>query len=145
METVNKECRICFDDEDQETIISPCLCKGTMKWIHRDCLIKTLDNSDIVCCKICSFQYDYTSSIIIDRQHLKSTFYKYTRELVIRLCVLNLIGVPLICLYERSTMNLFTGKGALLFISIQFVPNAIVCGILSHFDTKRIRKRIYNF
>ena len=29
-----KECRICYLEE----IISPCLCNGTGKWVHRECL-----------------------------------------------------------------------------------------------------------
>ena len=34
-----KECRICYLEETPEKeMISPCLCNGTSKWIHRDCL-----------------------------------------------------------------------------------------------------------
>ena len=35
-----KECRICYDDEDERTspLISPCACNGTRKFVHRECL-----------------------------------------------------------------------------------------------------------
>lgn len=33
-----KYCRICFDNEDQEDMISPCGCKGSMEFIHKKCL-----------------------------------------------------------------------------------------------------------
>src|SRR5690349_16586124 len=32
-------CRICLQEEvDRERLISPCLCKGSMKYVHQDCL-----------------------------------------------------------------------------------------------------------
>jgi hypothetical protein len=34
-----KECRICYLEEiPEKEMISPCLCNGTSKWIHRECL-----------------------------------------------------------------------------------------------------------
>lgn len=33
-----KTCRICFDDENQDELISPCGCTGSMKFVHKDCL-----------------------------------------------------------------------------------------------------------
>ena len=36
-----KECRICFEIENNNNIlISPCLCDGTSKYIHKKCLVK---------------------------------------------------------------------------------------------------------
>ena len=32
------ECRICFDDVQDDELISPCRCNGTSKWVHRGCL-----------------------------------------------------------------------------------------------------------
>ncbi|KAK1434705.1 hypothetical protein QVD17_00454 [Tagetes erecta] len=32
-------CRICFEgDQDEDPLISPCLCKGTQQFVHRSCL-----------------------------------------------------------------------------------------------------------
>lgn len=33
-----RTCRICLDSEPVRTLISPCCCSGTCKWVHRDCL-----------------------------------------------------------------------------------------------------------
>ena len=33
-----RECRICLSADDQDDLISPCLCSGTSKWVHRACL-----------------------------------------------------------------------------------------------------------
>jgi len=36
---LNKECRICFEPEDESSIlISPCDCRGTSKYVHLKCL-----------------------------------------------------------------------------------------------------------
>ena len=54
-------CRICLDDDNQHNLISPCLCKGTSKWIHHTCLMKwinTTTNSEAKTkCTICKYQY----------------------------------------------------------------------------------------
>ena len=33
-----KCCRICYDDSNKQGMIVPCLCSGSMKWVHRTCL-----------------------------------------------------------------------------------------------------------
>lgn len=35
-----KECRICFDENDNDELIAPCRCNGTSKYVHRKCLNK---------------------------------------------------------------------------------------------------------
>ena len=40
IELYEPECRICFDQFDDDELISPCRCKGTSKWVHRGCLNK---------------------------------------------------------------------------------------------------------
>jgi len=56
-------CRICFDESDvRKDFIVPCDCKGTNKYVHKDCLnlwLKTLgsgNNYDV--CKSCLGKYD---------------------------------------------------------------------------------------
>ena len=31
-------CRICLDSENNQDLISPCLCKGSQKYVHQTCL-----------------------------------------------------------------------------------------------------------
>lgn len=64
-----KICRICFDNTSSinnlnypDTLISPCLCKGTSKWIHRSCLDqwrKTGNCQYFYHCDICKFKYQF--------------------------------------------------------------------------------------
>lgn len=37
-----KECRICFEDESREGLISPCACTGSGKYVHNTCLLRWL-------------------------------------------------------------------------------------------------------
>ena len=39
----NKVCRICFEkikNNSNNSIISPCKCKGSIRWVHHNCLLK---------------------------------------------------------------------------------------------------------
>eukprot|EP00545_Synedropsis_sp_CCMP1620_P012355 CAMPEP_0119022044 /NCGR_PEP_ID=MMETSP1176-20130426/27190_1 /TAXON_ID=265551 /ORGANISM="Synedropsis recta cf, Strain CCMP1620" /LENGTH=171 /DNA_ID=CAMNT_0006976781 /DNA_START=131 /DNA_END=643 /DNA_ORIENTATION=+ len=33
-----KLCRICLEDDEPSTMIAPCTCRGSSKWVHRACL-----------------------------------------------------------------------------------------------------------
>lgn len=55
------ECRICLEEDEEENLISPCLCRGTTKYIHEECLnewrtlSENTDNQTI--CPQCKFEY----------------------------------------------------------------------------------------
>lgn len=53
------QCRICFV-EDNGKYVSPCACRGTMKWVHRSCLeawINTRSGMNKVECPTCKTIY----------------------------------------------------------------------------------------
>lgn len=61
-------CWVCFgteqDDDDSDVVwICPCQCKGTMKWVHEECLQRWIDekqkrsNSLRVSCSQCKTHY----------------------------------------------------------------------------------------
>ncbi|XP_053665668.1 E3 ubiquitin-protein ligase MARCHF2-like [Anopheles marshallii] len=51
-------CRICQSSNDEISMISPCLCKGSMKYVHLECLELWLNRSGLTRCELClhSFQ-----------------------------------------------------------------------------------------
>ncbi|OMJ70321.1 hypothetical protein SteCoe_31722 [Stentor coeruleus] len=64
----SKACRICFDGETKDKkLISPCLCKGSSKYIHKECLytwINSQNNSeDARKCEICNYSFDIKVTI----------------------------------------------------------------------------------
>uniref|UniRef100_A0AAG5D1N1 RING-CH-type domain-containing protein n=1 Tax=Anopheles atroparvus TaxID=41427 RepID=A0AAG5D1N1_ANOAO len=46
-------CRICQASSDELSMISPCLCKGSMKYVHQDCLELWLNRSGLTRCELC--------------------------------------------------------------------------------------------
>ena len=57
-----KICRICFEKgEKNNPLISPCLCEGSIKYVHQNCLKKWLIKSNIkpelAKCEICKYKY----------------------------------------------------------------------------------------
>lgn len=67
---MERTCRICYGDygEISNELISPCKCKGSTKWVHRECLNTwvTKKNRYIrMQCEICMHPYD--TSTVFDR------------------------------------------------------------------------------
>lgn len=55
-----KVCRICLEEDNPETMIAPCLCKGGSKWVHRECLDEWRTNERdraFSKCTECLFEY----------------------------------------------------------------------------------------
>ena len=38
----DRSCWICMEDDEDEGLIAPCRCKGSMAWVHQKCLKKWL-------------------------------------------------------------------------------------------------------
>jgi hypothetical protein len=47
-------CRICFGTEGQETMISPCNCRGSSAFIHQDCYERYLEHFPDGVCRVCN-------------------------------------------------------------------------------------------
>lgn len=51
-------CRICFGTQyNDTTLIEPCLCKGTVGKVHRQCLERWLNFKKSTACELCSFEF----------------------------------------------------------------------------------------
>ena len=46
-------CRICHSVTDLETLVNPCLCTGSMKYVHESCLLNWLKSSVKTKCELC--------------------------------------------------------------------------------------------
>ena len=63
---INKKiCRICYNDENtnENPLIKPCSCSGSMKYIHYDCLLKWLKTKVLITKSICLNNYYSTYSL----------------------------------------------------------------------------------
>ncbi|KAK3594813.1 hypothetical protein CHS0354_002851 [Potamilus streckersoni] len=50
-------CRICHEGDQDEELISPCLCAGSMGMLHISCLEQWLGSSNTTKCEICQYQF----------------------------------------------------------------------------------------
>lgn len=70
-----KFCRICLEEQDaddDDSMIAPCMCKGTSKWVHRHCLDSWRTNEPdraFAQCTECHYTYHLISS---NHQHPSS-------------------------------------------------------------------------
>ncbi|XP_021704095.1 E3 ubiquitin-protein ligase MARCH3-like [Aedes aegypti] len=55
-------CRICQSATEKSRLISPCLCKGSLRYVHRDCLEHWLSRSGLTHCELCLHRFQtYTT------------------------------------------------------------------------------------
>ena len=54
-------CRICLESDNNEQLISPCLCSGSSQYVHTECIQKwrttTTNEEAIIMCMECRFHY----------------------------------------------------------------------------------------
>lgn len=58
-------CRICHcegTDSDQP-LIRPCLCSGTLMFVHQSCLQKWIKSSDIKKCELCKYEFHMEAKV----------------------------------------------------------------------------------
>ena len=58
-------CRICLESSDEESLIAPCRCNGSSKFVHRDCLQQWIDVKKKKQCECCRSHYLQELSIDI--------------------------------------------------------------------------------
>lgn len=57
-------CRICHcEGTDDEPLISPCLCLGTMQYLHQFCLQRWIKSAGVKSCELCKFEFIMHSEI----------------------------------------------------------------------------------
>jgi E3 ubiquitin-protein ligase DOA10 len=56
-------CRICFGDAEDGRLISPCLCKGSMRFVHAECLTMwrntSANQASFFACDSCMYRYSF--------------------------------------------------------------------------------------
>jgi hypothetical protein len=96
------DCRICYDGEEEGTLIKPCKCSGTMMFVHVECLERwrATGPERAVSCPQCKFRY---------KLGLRTT----------RRDIFDVIPIPYICsskMFLLSMLWLICSVGYLLYI-----------------------------
>ena len=50
-------CRICHGDSEEEELIRPCRCTGTVKHAHQSCILHWVSKSGNQTCELCNFKF----------------------------------------------------------------------------------------
>ena len=85
-------CRFCLETDSTTNMITPCDCRGSCAFVHRDCLRQWLDNSDT--CNICDSKY-HSSSLSV--KQLTEALVSHFGNDVIYLVVLIVSYVSFVC------------------------------------------------
>lgn len=56
-EDLDPMCRICLSADSTENLISPCLCKGTIAFVHPECLEYYLNQRNEKKCPVCKYEF----------------------------------------------------------------------------------------
>ena len=58
-------CKICYvgDEEASHPLMSPCLCTGSLKYVHHDCLVRWIKISGLECCDLCKHPFTMESKL----------------------------------------------------------------------------------
>lgn len=62
--TMLDACRICHcEAEPGAPLISPCVCSGSLKYVHQACLQQWIKSADTKSCELCKFNFEMTTKI----------------------------------------------------------------------------------
>lgn len=137
-ESTEKICRICLD-KCEEKFISPCLCKGTSKYIHEECLKQWLrQKSEKIIgsqCEVCHHTY----SIKIHHSiHLKFLYSNTICAIIFSLSLALLLVISLVLfpfLYPRLFPYSTTIRAILMIVSLFLL---IFSTIMTALSLKRV-------
>ncbi|XP_054720888.1 E3 ubiquitin-protein ligase MARCHF3-like [Uloborus diversus] len=55
-------CRICYNGSSKENLLRPCWCRGTIEYVHRNCLERWLETTNNQSCELCHYYFLTTRS-----------------------------------------------------------------------------------
>ncbi|KAI8915802.1 hypothetical protein EDD86DRAFT_4216 [Gorgonomyces haynaldii] len=90
------QCRICLDEATEESLVSPCKCIGTSRYVHTSCLEQWRNATGKVSCEVCKSPY---------------VFYRheYVLQLSRLLCMIPVLSYYLSSTYIFTKILLFAG------------------------------------
>lgn len=58
------DCWICYDSTHDHDLISPCMCKGDVAFVHHECLRRWLQTEETKHCSVCNYKYQISQDIM---------------------------------------------------------------------------------
>ena len=73
-------CRICHCSSEEEELIQPCRCSGSVGYAHESCIRKWLVSSTRSACELCNYEFKTETKRIIDIQKVKNDVLLFQSE-----------------------------------------------------------------
>jgi hypothetical protein len=102
-----QQCRFCLSEDEDSNLLAPCLCKGSFKYVHSDCLIQwyMVEPTRGLNCSVCkeALSIEYKNPVETIPQ---SPFFRYLYEqnavlLVVLYHMGYVIGLPIIIHFPK--------------------------------------------
>ena len=78
--SIGEMCKICHcTGEANVSLIAPCYCSGSLKYVHQECLQRWIKSSDIKRCELCKYPFAMqakVSSIVLLKYHSGQKFWR---------------------------------------------------------------------
>ena len=64
--SIGEMCKICHcTGEANVSLIAPCYCSGSLKYVHQECLQRWIKSSDIKRCELCKYPFAMQAKVTI--------------------------------------------------------------------------------
>jgi hypothetical protein len=103
---IDKYCRICFE-QDENIYISPCLCTGSMEFVHEDCLknwiLGKYTQFNSAKCEVCkqSFNLATVKKFTCKRYLSNSEWVSFGYRLILYLIILTILAIVSFLSFSR--------------------------------------------
>mmetsp|Transcript_12525 Transcript_12525/g.43828 ORF Transcript_12525/g.43828 Transcript_12525/m.43828 type:complete len:231 (-) Transcript_12525:184-876(-) len=102
-------CRICGEDGEDERLIAPCSCAGSMRGVHASCLqkwIETRPDDEAMRCELCHQPYrvSFERQFVCDREHTCSfaACSQLSEACVLLFCLVCIVSMMFILPWDAS-------------------------------------------
>lgn len=109
-------CRICHcESEPGAPLISPCVCAGSLKYVHQQCLQQWIKSADTKSCELCKFDFEMTTRIKPFRKWQKLEMTTVERRKIMCSVTFHIIAITcviwsLYVLIDRTTEEIKAGE-----------------------------------
>ena len=61
----DESCKICYmgNEDVSNPLISPCLCSGSMRQVHHDCVVRWIRTAGLKRCDLCKYPFTMESRV----------------------------------------------------------------------------------
>lgn len=124
-------CRICYQQDTFEDLLSPCNCRGSIAYVHKTCLERSLSAKGKATCDLCFFKFDATYKrrysllqslwVWITHPNTRAYFWlDFFSYLLLNIATVALFGMTLQSMDLFSKRKLFSNKRDAMAVTVTY-------------------------